>query len=38
VGVSNRWNAQNQPVSFALEEYRAAMKKFDKLLKEQVSQ
>ncbi len=38
VGISTRWNAENQPVSFALEEYRAAMEAFDKLLKEQVSQ
>jgi len=38
VGISTRWNAESQPASFALEDFRAALEEFDKLLKEQVSQ
>ncbi|MBU6956919.1 hypothetical protein KRR23_04065 [Pseudomonas sp. CVAP len=38
VGISTRWNAESQPVSFALEDFRAALAEFDKLLKEQVNQ
>ncbi|WP_338525254.1 hypothetical protein NUH87_06320 [Pseudomonas batumici] len=38
VGISTRWITESQPVSFALEDFRAALEGFDNLLKEQAGQ
>ncbi|MCQ3017544.1 hypothetical protein NLO83_18370 [Pseudomonas tremae] len=36
VGISTRWNAGGEPVSFALDEFRAALEKLDELIETHV--
>ncbi len=37
VGISTRWNANSQPVSFALTSFNDALEKFDRLFKSQAA-